>query len=219
MVQRRKRTLKASLAHPKSVFTQIKVLAVKDTWKILHTWRWCQKRATRHLFSLMSVPPPLLGQLLEIKTSLQEPEQASAICAAAHDASVESVAGSTTVAEVFRFASGAGLDGAGLSGLLTSAEPGEAATSMLADYWAALPGRESLIRPAPSRLLDVNWSFGVSASSSNHAALGTTFVQLRLHVSNAEGAHEYVHMELNLAGFYDFLHQLEQAKVRLELTP
>jgi len=120
--------------------------------------------------------------------------------------------------EVLRFAALAGLDGTGLAEALRAAGVSEACADFFATYWAAAqPSREFLALPAPRRLVDLDWNFGVSASSSEHAAMGVTFVQLRLHTQGSSGA-EYVHMELTLARFYELLHELEQAKAMLELA-
>ena len=43
-------------------------------------------------------------------------------------------------------------------------------------------------------LVDVDWSLGVTASSSELQALGSTFVLLRLHTRQADGTAEYVHL-------------------------
>ena len=47
--------------------------------------------------------------------------------------------------------------------------------------------------------------------------MGATYVALRLHTQSASGASEYVHTELSLAKFYEFLAELEGAKASLEL--
>jgi hypothetical protein len=43
-------------------------------------------------------------------------------------------------------------------------------------------------------LVDVDWSLGVSASSSELQALGSTFVVLRLRTQSADGTSAYVHL-------------------------
>ena len=68
-----------------------------------------------------------------------------------------------------------------------------------------------------ARLVDVDWTFGVTASSSEHAAVGSTYVQVRLAVQRG-AALEYVHLELTLEKFYDFLHELERAKAQLDIV-
>ena len=67
--------------------------------------------------------------------------------------------------------------------------------------------------PSNPRLTDLQWSFGVSASSSEHAAVGATFVQLMLKTQQ-----QNTHCEMSLANFYDFIHELESAKAQLELV-
>ena len=64
----------------------------------------------------------------------------------------------------------------------------------------------------PMRLTDLEWTFGVSASSSEHAAIGATFVQLRMKTQE-----QNTHVEMNLAEFYDFMHELESAKAQMEV--
>lgn len=109
------------------------------------------------------------------------------------------------------------------------------------------------VRPT-QKLTRLTTSRAVSASSSEHAAVGQTYVQLRLVVDGA-GKQEYVHMgarchplsaprptrrdcaasshrcslppsplerrnattEMNLPRFYEFLHELECARAKLDL--
>ena len=110
------------------------------------------------------------------------------------------------------------------------------------------------VRPT-HKLTRLTTSRAVSASSSEHAAVGQTYVQLRLVVDGA-GKQEYVHMgarchplsaprptrrdcaasshrcslppspplsvataitEMNLPRFYEFLHELECARAKLDL--
>ena len=56
----------------------------------------------------------------------------------------------------------------------------------------------------------------MTASSSEHATVGTTYVQVRMVVEGSSGP-EYVHVELSLPRFYEFVHDLERAKAQLEL--
>ena len=96
--------------------------------------------------------------------------------------------------------------------------------------------------------MDADWSLGVSASSSELQAIGSTFVVLRLHTERTDGSAQYVHLgkkrrapflfprpairkrapltlrvappsaELTLPRFYELRHQLEAAKAQLELS-
>ena len=74
------------------------------------------------------------------------------------------------------------------------------------------------------RLVDFEWTFGVSASSSELDSIGATYVQLRfvVEIAPAPGAKaaptlKHVHAELGLAQFYDFLLELERARGQLDL--
>mmetsp|Transcript_45664 Transcript_45664/g.97288 ORF Transcript_45664/g.97288 Transcript_45664/m.97288 type:complete len:185 (-) Transcript_45664:244-798(-) len=68
------------------------------------------------------------------------------------------------------------------------------------------------------KLLDVEWTFGVTACSSEHTTIGSTYVQMRMTVEADGGATEYLHLELSLAKFYDFLHELESARAQLDVV-
>ena len=71
---------------------------------------------------------------------------------------------------------------------------------------------------AGAKLLDVDWTLGVTASSSELQAIGSAFVQLRLHVERPDGTAECVHLELSLPRFYELRHELEAAKAQFELS-
>ena len=47
---------------------------------------------------------------------------------------------------------------------------------------------------AAPRVVDVDWSLGVSASSSELQAIGSTFVVLRLHTEATDGTAQFVHL-------------------------
>ena len=84
---------------------------------------------------------------------------------------------------------------------------------------AAAKGRQLLLTAgaALERLVDVQWTLGVAASSSECASLGTTWVQMRLVVRRASGTLESVHMEMSVPAFYDLLAELERARASLQL--
>ena len=166
--------------------------------------------------------PPLPHCLLPELFDLQRlpPSEPMAFLEAALDPAAAPAPGSVAAAEVLRFAAKHGLGAQSLEAALRAAGLGEALSKMFADYLAGQPSIGALLKTAssgpPLTLVDVDWTFGVSASSSEHQAMGTTFVQLRLHVLGADGAARYVHAELDLAQFYALLHELEQAKARME---
>ena len=137
-----------------------------------------------------ALPTCLLPELLELERKL--PEDAAAFFARAADSSAAPAPSSRAALEVLRYAAQAGLEPAELGMQLRAAGLGEEAASFFANYWALQPPRSALQRSAPLQLVDVDWNFGVSASSSEHAAMGTTFVQLRLNARGQKGS-EYVH--------------------------
>ena len=137
-----------------------------------------------------SVPVALLPDLFELETNL--PADPAAFFTAALDPSAAPMSGARAAAAVLRFAASEGLEPAALGQQLRAVGLGEAAAAFFADYWALQPPRSAVQLQVPMQLRDVEWSFGVSASSSEHQAMGTTFVQMRLNVQGEHGA-EYVH--------------------------
>jgi hypothetical protein len=67
-----------------------------------------------------------------------------------------------------------------------------------------------------NQLVDMEWKFGVTASSSDLKAVGSTFLQLKLVIDKGAGVTEDVHMELTLPQFYEFLASMEKAKTHLD---
>uniref|UniRef100_H2YTU1 COMM domain-containing protein n=1 Tax=Ciona savignyi TaxID=51511 RepID=H2YTU1_CIOSA len=68
---------------------------------------------------------------------------------------------------------------------------------------------------APRRLVDMEWKFGVTASSSELHRVGTCYVQLKMLVARGSTV-ESILMELTLPQFYNFLHEMEKAKLNLD---
>lgn len=66
-----------------------------------------------------------------------------------------------------------------------------------------------------NQLVDLEWKFGVTSSSSEMWRVGNTFLQLKL-IINKAGQHQDVYMELTLPQFYDFLHEMEKVRNHLE---
>lgn len=64
-------------------------------------------------------------------------------------------------------------------------------------------------------LKDLDWRFGVTASSSEVKEVGRTYLQLKLTLDRGDGLRD-VFVELTLQQFYDLLHQLESAKQTLD---
>ncbi|CAL1539039.1 unnamed protein product [Lymnaea stagnalis] len=66
-----------------------------------------------------------------------------------------------------------------------------------------------------NQLVDIEWKFGVTASSSELDKVGNTFLQLKLVINTGNGT-KNVYLELTLPQFYSFLHEMEKAKASLE---
>ncbi|XP_048464277.1 COMM domain-containing protein 7 isoform X1 [Rhincodon typus] len=66
-----------------------------------------------------------------------------------------------------------------------------------------------------NQLVDMEWKFGVTAGSSELQKVGSVFLQLKLVIKKGNKS-ENVYMELTLPQFYNFLHEMEQAKTSLE---
>lgn len=75
-----------------------------------------------------------------------------------------------------------------------------------------------------NKVVDMEWTFGVTAASSEVEAVGGTYLQLKLVIDKGVGSgedsdasrEEAVHMELTLPQFYEFLASMEQAKTYLD---
>ncbi|XP_069740069.1 COMM domain-containing protein 7-like [Narcine bancroftii] len=66
-----------------------------------------------------------------------------------------------------------------------------------------------------NQLVDMEWKFGVTAGSSELQKVGSIFLQLKLVIKKGNKT-EIIYMELTLPQFYNFLHEMEQAKTSLE---
>ncbi len=72
---------------------------------------------------------------------------------------------------------------------------------------------------AANELIDVDWSFGVTASTSDSDQVGRTYLQMKLTIRNDDEGkgHRDVYLELSLEQFYSFLAQIETCKSHLDL--
>ena len=67
-----------------------------------------------------------------------------------------------------------------------------------------------------NQLVDIEWSFGVTASTSEMAHVGATFLKLKLVLDRGPGAPpENVFCEVTLPQFYDMLAKFESASAQL----
>jgi len=92
--------------------------------------------------------------------------------------------------------------------------------AVICDAWRTMLGMLSaaMVRQTmtAAQIVDLDWKFGVTASSSELGQVGQTFVMLRLKLDqNGSGAEE-VTMELSVMQFYEMLQELEKAKAVLE---
>lgn len=70
-----------------------------------------------------------------------------------------------------------------------------------------------------NKLVDVEWKFGVTASTDEMDQVGDTFLQLKLVVDKSAGgggSRDKVALELSLSQFYKFLASMQEAKSHLD---
>ncbi|KAJ1528317.1 hypothetical protein ONE63_006738 [Megalurothrips usitatus] len=67
-----------------------------------------------------------------------------------------------------------------------------------------------------NKVIDVDWKFGVTASTSEQDKVGTSYLHLKITVENSEKQYKNVYLEMTLPQFYSFLHELEKAKASLD---
>jgi hypothetical protein len=87
--------------------------------------------------------------------------------------------------------------------------------SLLAEVWIAQYGALSSARIQNTlkynNLVDMEWKFGVTASSDEVDSIGACFLQLKLTINTGGDNNEVVVMELSLAQFYAFLKEMQAA--------
>eukprot|EP01031_Cornospumella_fuschlensis_P030137 gene30137-36406_t len=69
---------------------------------------------------------------------------------------------------------------------------------------------------AQNKLVDLDWTFGVTASSDDCDHVGKTYLQLKLTLEQDNGKKRPVFMELTLDQFYQFLASLEKCRSFLD---
>ncbi|XP_014604412.1 PREDICTED: COMM domain-containing protein 7-like isoform X2 [Polistes canadensis] len=67
-----------------------------------------------------------------------------------------------------------------------------------------------------SKILDVSWRFGVTAASNDSDKVGKSFLQLKLSLDEGNRIKDHF-IEMSIPEFYKFLHDLEKAKINLDL--
>ena len=107
----------------------------------------------------------------------------------------------------------------------------EARATVICDKWRAnLSALSSSLVTSTlmvNEVVDMEWTFGVTAASNEIEAVGGTYLQLKLVIDKGVGdgggdagdaskRTEDVRMELTLPQFYEFLASMEQAKTYLD---
>ena len=96
----------------------------------------------------------------------------------------------------------------------------DSAAQLLAQKWNSSRGGLAHVSTGRTlrvnELVDMEWKFGVTASSHELQTVGSTFLQLRLVIDKGGGERESKLMEPTLPQFYQFLMQMEKAKSQLD---
>lgn len=67
-----------------------------------------------------------------------------------------------------------------------------------------------------NKLIDMDWSFGVTASSDDFDQVGKTFLQVKVKVDTGNEGIKDIFFELSLDQFYSFLAEIEKCKSFLD---
>lgn len=112
--------------------------------------------------------------------------------------------------------------------LISSLEMPQSIAANVCSVWQQNQGRisSSLLAKTlkANELVDLDWSFGVTASTSDMDQSGTAFLQLKMTVDKGDGSGsggggpKDVFLELSVDQFYSFLSSMEQCKRFLDLV-
>src|SRR5436189_77867 len=69
-----------------------------------------------------------------------------------------------------------------------------------------------------NQLVDLDWSFGVTASSDDCDHVGKTYLQIKLTIDDGESGRKDLFLELSLEQFYQFLASLEKCRSFLDFV-
>lgn len=98
----------------------------------------------------------------------------------------------------------------------------EASINILAETWLAQTSRlaSHLLSKTitQNKLVDLDWSFGVTAASDDCDHVGKTFLQLKLTIQQEKEGLRVIFLELSLDQFYQFLASLEKCKTYLDFV-
>lgn len=97
-------------------------------------------------------------------------------------------------------------------------------SNVITAVWAKRSGvlSNSLLSRVVSnnKLVDLDWSFGVTAATDDCNHIGKTFLQLKLKILKRDGEYGFAYIELSLDQFYQLLASLEKCKSYLDyFTP
>ena len=67
-----------------------------------------------------------------------------------------------------------------------------------------------------NRLVDLDWSFGVTSSTEEQDHVGKTFLQLKLVIDDDEQGRRVTFLEMSVDQFYQFLASLEKCRTFLD---
>lgn len=71
---------------------------------------------------------------------------------------------------------------------------------------------------AKNRLVDLDWSFGVTASTDDLDHVGKTFLQLKLTIDSEQDGRKTHFLEMSVDQFYQFLASLEKCRSFLDFV-
>lgn len=71
---------------------------------------------------------------------------------------------------------------------------------------------------AKNRLVDLDWSFGVTASTDELDHVGKTFLQLKLTIDSEQDGRKTHFLEMSVDQFYQFLASLEKCRSFLDFV-
>jgi hypothetical protein len=69
-----------------------------------------------------------------------------------------------------------------------------------------------------NKLIDLDWNFGVTASSDDSDHVGKTYLQLKLTIDEGDNIHKVLFLELTLEQFYKFLASMEKCRSYLDFV-
>lgn len=99
--------------------------------------------------------------------------------------------------------------------------PTEVAAGVI-QSWDSSQGRISASLLAKTlkakRLVDLDWTFGVTASTSEMDQVGSAFLQLKMTLDTGDNTTQDEYLELSIDQFFSFLSSLEQCKKFLDLV-